>query len=335
MALRQMMMLAERRRLPGGDADHPFNQVDAADFFGNTVLHLQPGVYLQEIELPGVGIEDEFHCAGGTVVHRASQARRRRMQRSARGISQSRCRRLLDHLLVAPLDRAVSLAERDDRAISVAEDLHFDMPRVRQVLLEEHAGIAKVVRCQAPHGIECPLQIGRCMTLLHADAAAACSALEHHRVADPLRFSQCRVDVLQQSTAREQWQLIGLCQRTGGVLEPEVAHLRRSRPNEGDARRLAGPGECRIFRKEPVARVDGHRTASRCDLDYPLLVQVTQRHSRRSHAERFIRKANMRRVGVRLGIDRNRSYPHAAQRAQDAASYRAAIGDQHLVEHLN
>jgi hypothetical protein len=44
--------------------------------------------------------------------------------------------RLLDDLLVAALDGAVALAEVDDVAVAVGEDLHLDVARVGQVALE-------------------------------------------------------------------------------------------------------------------------------------------------------------------------------------------------------
>ena len=44
--------------------------------------------------------------------------------------------RLLDELLVAALDRAVALAEVDDVAVAVGEDLDLDVARVGQVALE-------------------------------------------------------------------------------------------------------------------------------------------------------------------------------------------------------
>ena len=47
--------------------------------------------------------------------------------------------RLLDELLVAALDRAVALAEVDDVAVAVGEDLDLDVARVGQVALEVDA----------------------------------------------------------------------------------------------------------------------------------------------------------------------------------------------------
>ena len=61
------------------------------------------------------------------------------------------CGRFLDHLLVAALERAVALAERDDAAGAVTEDLDFDMARARHEAFEEEAGIAEIARAEPCH----------------------------------------------------------------------------------------------------------------------------------------------------------------------------------------
>ena len=51
--------------------------------------------------------------------------------------------RLLDHLLVAALDRAFALAEIEDVAVLVAEHLDLDMARALDELLDEDAVVAE------------------------------------------------------------------------------------------------------------------------------------------------------------------------------------------------
>lgn len=65
--------------------------------------------------------------------------------------------RFLDELLVAALERAFALAELNDVAVRVAEDLNFDVSRAREkserkvgkkeekVLLEEEMAVAEVL----------------------------------------------------------------------------------------------------------------------------------------------------------------------------------------------
>jgi hypothetical protein len=64
---------------------------------------------------------------------------------------------LLDHLLVAALERAVALEQVDDIAVRVAEHLHLDMARVEDIFLDQHAIVAE----------------GRCRLALARDSASA------------------------------------------------------------------------------------------------------------------------------------------------------------------
>ena len=91
------------------------------------MLDLDAGVQLEEVERAAV--EDELRRAGALVVDRAGEgdgrvAHRRAERRPDRGRG-----RLLEHLLVAPLHGAVALADRDDRAVPVGEELDLDVVR--------------------------------------------------------------------------------------------------------------------------------------------------------------------------------------------------------------
>ena len=58
----------------------------------------------------------------------------------------NRRRRFLEHLLVAALERAVALAEVDDRAVVVAENLELDVARVLDVFLHVEIAVAESSR---------------------------------------------------------------------------------------------------------------------------------------------------------------------------------------------
>jgi hypothetical protein len=47
------------------------------------------------------------------------------------------------HLLVAALERAVTLAQVDGFTIAVAEDLEFDVARIAEILLDIDRGVAE------------------------------------------------------------------------------------------------------------------------------------------------------------------------------------------------
>ncbi len=141
-AVQPDIVLAERQRLAGRDLDHQLDQIDAGDQLGHRVLDLQPGVHLEEVEV-AVAVDDELDRAGRVVADGAGQGHRLLAHGAARRLVQERRGRLLDDLLVAPLDRAFALAQVDDVAVAVAEDLDLDVARLDHVFLDEHAVVAE------------------------------------------------------------------------------------------------------------------------------------------------------------------------------------------------
>ena len=106
------------------------------------MFHLQPRVHLQEVEAL-VLAGDEFHGSGRIVIHGLRQCHRLLAHLAARSLVEQRRRRLLDHLLVAALDRAFALAEIDDVAVFVAEHLDLDVAGIDDEFFDEDAVVAE------------------------------------------------------------------------------------------------------------------------------------------------------------------------------------------------
>ena len=101
-------------RLAHRDADLQGDDVEAGHHLGDRVLDLQASVHLQEVEVP-VLVDDALDRAG---VHVAGLPRERDRclgEALAHRVVDRGRRRLLDQLLMAPLHRAVALAEEDRR----------------------------------------------------------------------------------------------------------------------------------------------------------------------------------------------------------------------------
>ena len=135
-ALGEDLVLGHRQRLAGGDADLPLDEVDPGDRLGDRVLDLQPGVHLEEEEL--AVLVDELDGAGVVVADGAAGLDRRCAHRRLDAVGQAGCRRLLDQLLVAALRRAVARRDPHEVAVLVADDLHLDVARPREVALDVH-----------------------------------------------------------------------------------------------------------------------------------------------------------------------------------------------------
>ena len=122
-------------RSPGRDADLLLDDVDAGDELGDRVLDLDAGVDLEEEEVALV-VEQELEGAGVGVLDRARRVDDRAPQLAPHLLGDRHRRPLFEQLLMAPLDRALALAEVDDRAVMIAEHLELDVARVLDVLLD-------------------------------------------------------------------------------------------------------------------------------------------------------------------------------------------------------
>ena len=100
------LVLRHRQTLARGDANLPFDQVDAGDHLGDRMLDLQSGVHLQEEEL--AVLIDELNGACVEVADSFGSLDRRVAHRRFDAIGQARRRSLFHELLVATLCGAVT-----------------------------------------------------------------------------------------------------------------------------------------------------------------------------------------------------------------------------------
>ena len=199
------------------------------------MLDLQPGVHLHEVEA-AVRMGDELDRAGADVADRLRRLHRRLAHRRAALGGHARRRRLLEHLLVAALHRAVALEQVDAGAEAVGEHLDLDVPRLQHVLLDQHPVVAeRVLRLALARG-ERGGELAGGVDPAHALAAAAGGGLDQHRVADPRRFlrQQRRVLVVAVIAGRERHAGL-LHQRLGRRLRAHRPDRRRRRADEDDA----------------------------------------------------------------------------------------------------
>ena len=93
---------------------------------------------------------------------------------------------LFDKLLVAALDAALALAQRDHPAVVVGEDLELDVPGVLEEFLDVDAAVAeRGLGFDRRHGqgiLKGDIVVGDA----HPAPAAAGYGFDHHRIADPL-----------------------------------------------------------------------------------------------------------------------------------------------------
>src|SRR5208337_3017375 len=119
-------------------------QVASKTHLGHRMLYLQARIDFEEVEV--VALDQKLRGAGVGVVRRAREFQRRVDYFRAHLAGESGRRRLLDNLLMPPLDRAITLAESDHGAVIVAEKLYFDVARMREIFFDEYPSVAECRR---------------------------------------------------------------------------------------------------------------------------------------------------------------------------------------------
>ncbi len=247
--------IGERRA--GGDGELVGHQVAAGDGLGDRVLDLEPGVHLEEEELAVIG-QQHLDRAGIDV----TGGDRRRQRGRAHPLAEIRRdrwrRRFLDDLLVAPLRRAVALAEMDPTPGRVEEDLHLDVARALEKALQDEPIVAEGPMRLAARAGQRLVQVGWVADDAHALPAATGRGLHEERVADaPPLGGEGGVLLLRAVVARDGRDAVGGRAAAGLRL---VAHGRDrvgrwSHPAQpGGGHR---PGEVGILGEEAIAGVDG------------------------------------------------------------------------------
>ena len=136
------IVLGDRQRFAGGDAQLQLHEVEPGDRLGDGVLHLESGVDLEERDR-AVGADHELDGAGALVADVTGERDGTVAERGTDLGGDARGGRLLDDLLIPPLDRALALAQVHHVAVRVADDLHLDVTAALEVRLDEHRSVTE------------------------------------------------------------------------------------------------------------------------------------------------------------------------------------------------
>jgi hypothetical protein len=290
----------ELQRFPRGDAQLLAHEVDAGHELRHRMLDLDARVQLQEVEV-AVRVEHELGRACAAVADRARERHGSLAHpRPERGIERRRGR-LLQDLLVAPLHRALALAQRHDRAVRVREQLDLDVPRALHVPLEEDRVVAERRLRLPPRGCQRVVELVRPAYDAHAAAAAAARRLHEQRIPELVRraFRHDGHAGLPRHSLRRQL-VAGRADGRG----------RRADPDE--PRRLDRLGEVRVLGQEAVAGVHGVRAGFLGGPDVLGRIEVGR------DVGRLVRRAEVERAAVVRRRDGDRRDPQLAARAEDA-----------------
>ena len=308
------------------------DQIHAIDCLGDGMLHLETGVHLQEVELP-LGVHQELDGARPPVAGLPHQGHGGPAEGLAQGQINHGAGRLLDDLLVAPLQAALALAEKYSAALAIAEDLHLDVARRGQVALHEDGAVPEARQGLAGGLLDGLGQAGQVWHHTHAPAAASAAGLDQEGRLQPAGLQLRPPDrrghrrQLMGEQGRQGGHAAVLGQPLGGFLGAQGAHGLGPGAQEGDARGLHGLGELGVLGEEPVARVHQGRAPGHGRGDD---LRPGEEARDLQHRVRFLADAGVR---VLRRADHGHGQAALAARAQHAASDLTPVGDEQASRH--
>ena len=300
------------------------------------MLDLDARIDLDEVELAGVGIQQEFHRAGAAIAGMPREAQGGFADGVAGCVIHVRGGRALDDFLVAALDGAVALPEMDEIAVAVAEDLDLDMAGAADQLFQIDLAIAEGAFRFAAAGLDLRLELVLILDHAHAAATTAPAGLEHQGIADFAGQFRPVFGAVRQRTCGGHHGNIGLNRHVaGGDLVAQGAHHIGGGADEGQAGRGTGLGEIGVFRQEAIAGMDQGGARLLGDGDDALDVQIGfHRPQTGPDPVAFIRLEPVEGELVLLGIDGHGLQAQLGRRAHDADGDFGPVGDKQLFRRL-
>ena len=133
MAAKLYLILRNAQGLTAGDSQLFPYYVDSSNHFGNRVFNLQARVHFDEVEL--ASLVKKLERAVASIPDILASLDTTLADPLPLFFCNSRSRRFLNHLLMPSLHRAISLTEVNCIAVSIRENLKFDMARCFEKLL--------------------------------------------------------------------------------------------------------------------------------------------------------------------------------------------------------
>src|SRR5581483_7514369 len=161
------------------------NQIEPGNQLRHTVLYLQACVDFEEIKA-ALLIDDELHRARVVIAGLARGGNRGlpHLLTQLGALQRKRRRTFLDDLLMAPLHRALTLAEMHDVAVAIAQDLNLDVPWIEDELLDIDFAAAEGALGLAGGIAHRGFQFILAVNSAHSLPAAARRRLQQHRITE-------------------------------------------------------------------------------------------------------------------------------------------------------
>ena len=258
-----------------GDQDLRLYDIDACRHFCNGMFHLDTRVHFDEVMISFM-VYQEFYSTCTSVVHRLGDLQSVVADVLSLLLCQAERRSKFDHFLVSSLDGTVTFIQMYDVAVTVSQDLHFDMLRTFQIFFNED-----IV------DTECLLRFTLGTAVLfyhfflrsydtHTSSAASGCRLQHNRVSAFIcelqshlfrRYGFC--------DARDSRHTYAVCHDLGLDLVSEVVHHVIIRSDENQTFFFACLCKFYIFRQEAVTWMNRIHAFCLCQFDDLINSQIS------------------------------------------------------------
>ena len=317
----------------GGDIELFAHQVEAADLFGDGVLHLQARVDFQEVHLAVRG-HHEFAGAQAHVADRGEQAAGVFLQRADDFLGQEGRGRLFHEFLVAALQRAVTGGVHGEVAVRVAPGLGLDVACLVHELLDE-----VFLQIAALQRVVVHVEAAQLLVVMHhgdAVAATAISALHHDRVAVGVCEVEQRSHVGHRfGQARHRRHFGAQGHSAGGDLVAQIHQRGVVRTHPDGTGILDLLCEARHFGKESVAGVHGVRTGLAQDVDQQILVEVRVLVGVAGEQVCLVGHVHIAAIAILFGVDGHGGDTHLLGRAHHAKRNLASVRNQQFFDSMS
>ena len=215
---------------------------------------------------------------------------------------------------MAALNGAIADARRPRGAVIVGDDLHLDMARTLDEVLEKNSGIAEGFECFGAGTFEGVRQLVCRVHEANPVTAPACCRLDEQRKTDTVGLGSGICQGFHRPTAPGSDCDLGVLRKTfGSDLVAELAHHVAGRSDENDSHLTAEIGERGVFCHKAPADPDGIGTSRRKCLFEPPVVEVAALKMMRlrigklgrTEAYRFVGFANEHGMTIGLGEERD------------------------------
>jgi len=243
-------------------------------------------------------------------------------------------RRLFDQFLVAALQGAVALPQVHDVAVAITEELHFDVPRALDQLLDVERTVLKGRLRFLASVLEARTQGGFIVGRTHAAPATARGRLDHHRITDFLGEGDGFVLVLDRTGAAGHERHLGFAgELAGGDLVAQGLHRLRGGADELDLAVAAHLGETRVLGQEAVTGMDRLDVRDFGGREDGGGVQVGLGGGLSADADGIVREPQVGGITIGAGVDRDGFDAHVAAGSNDTKGDFASVGYENSREH--